>query len=290
MQQKPLFSVLIANHNDGQYLQDTIESIFNQTYENWEVIIVDDKSSDNSFDIYNKYQKDSRIRIFLNKTNRGCGYTKKRCVEKAHGEICGFVDADDCLAQYAIEKMVSLHQKNPKCSLIYSKFYYTDNLLNIISTSTHQCKIPSGLSFLTCDIPGAISHFATFKRSKYEETIGIDENMPRAIDIDLYLKLEEIGDTLFFDEPLYYYRCNTGNNTSLGESNARKALYWNYYCRINACNRRNLAAEEIVFPSIEKNHDEENREWYRIGAEKVRDSLAYKIGKKLLTPFIWIKE
>lgn len=290
MQQRPLFSVLIANHNDGQYIQDTIESIFCQTYENWEIIIVDDKSTDNSFDILNKYKDNSRVYIYYNDINKGCGFTKKRCIEMSHGDICGFVDADDCITSDAIQTMISAHLQNPSCSLIYSRFYYTDNRLKITSLSSHQYDIPKESSFLTCNIPGAISHFATFKKSCYKKTIGIDENMLRAVDIDLYLKLEEVGETFFIDKPLYFYRNNTGNNISLGDINNRKALYWNYYCRINACNRRNLSAEEIVFPTIDNMHSEENKEWYEQGREKTRESLSYRIGKKILLPFTWIRK
>ncbi len=78
MEEHPLFSVLIANYNDGKYLQEAIESIFAQTYDNWEIIIVDDGSTDNSRDIYDKYKEDRRFHIFFNERNMGCGYTKKK--------------------------------------------------------------------------------------------------------------------------------------------------------------------------------------------------------------------
>ena len=80
------FSVLIANYNNGQYLQDALNSVFNQTYSNWEIIIVDDCSTDNSHELYNNYVDDSRIHIYYNNRNYGCGYTKRRCVELAHGD------------------------------------------------------------------------------------------------------------------------------------------------------------------------------------------------------------
>ena len=53
---EPLFSVLVANYNNGRYLEECLKSIFNQTYKNWEIIIVDDFSTDNSHDVYKKYQ------------------------------------------------------------------------------------------------------------------------------------------------------------------------------------------------------------------------------------------
>ena len=95
MNDNPLFSVLIANYNNGKYLMDAIKSVYEQTYTHWEIILVDDASTDNSHELYKELEKDERIRIFYNDENHGCGYTKRRCAELANGELCGFLDPDD---------------------------------------------------------------------------------------------------------------------------------------------------------------------------------------------------
>jgi glycosyltransferase involved in cell wall biosynthesis len=110
---KPLFSVLIANFNNVKTIDNAIDSVFQQTFKNWEIVIVDDGSTDNSCDIYKKYEQDSRFKIFYNKKNRGCGYTKSQCVELAEGDLCGFLDADDALSKNALEIMVNLHKNKP---------------------------------------------------------------------------------------------------------------------------------------------------------------------------------
>ena len=79
----PLFSILIANYNNGAFLQEAIDSVLAQTYGHWEVILVDDKSTDDSPAIYEKYSADSRFKIYYNDKNRGCGFTKHRCAELA---------------------------------------------------------------------------------------------------------------------------------------------------------------------------------------------------------------
>ncbi|MBR5957742.1 MAG: glycosyltransferase family 2 protein [Salinivirgaceae bacterium] len=83
----PLFSVLIANYNNGRYLQEAVDSVRSQTYTNWEIILVDDASTDNSKELYKELEKDSHIHIFYNEENKGCGYTKRRCAELAKGEV-----------------------------------------------------------------------------------------------------------------------------------------------------------------------------------------------------------
>ena len=88
---QPLFSVLIANHNDSKYLMEAVESVEAQTYTRWEIIIVDDGSTDNSKELFQELEKNPRIRVFCNGENKGCGFTKRRCLEEAKGEICGFL-------------------------------------------------------------------------------------------------------------------------------------------------------------------------------------------------------
>lgn len=105
-----MFSVLIANYNNGQYIQEAIDSIIAQTYNDWEIVIVDDGSNDNSANIYRQYNNE-RIRIYYNGQNKGCTYSKWRCIEECKGELFGFLDADDTLMPDALECMVNEHKK-----------------------------------------------------------------------------------------------------------------------------------------------------------------------------------
>lgn len=131
----PLFSVLVANYNCGQYLQQAIDSVLVQDYKSIEIVILDDGSTDNSRNIYDKYSEDERFRIIYNEKNRGVGYAKRRLIESANGEFCGFLDADDALCGGAILTMVTAHKEHPDCSVMLSRHYNCDDQLNIISES-----------------------------------------------------------------------------------------------------------------------------------------------------------
>ena len=120
MSTTPLFSVLIANYNNGQYIKEAIESVKAQDYNNWEIIIVDDASIDNSKDIYNEYSNDNRIKIYYNYENKGVTYSKWKCLEYAKGDICGFLDADDTIQPHALSLMISEHLKDEDISIISS--------------------------------------------------------------------------------------------------------------------------------------------------------------------------
>jgi glycosyltransferase involved in cell wall biosynthesis len=201
----PLFSILIANYNNGLYLEKCLHSIFSQTYENWEIILFDDGSTDNSLDIYQKYENHSQIKIIKLFPNKGCGFAKRKCVEAASGEICGFVDADDALAPDALNILVKQHLDNPNHSIVYSTHYNCSNELVPLNIAEQVGPIPYG-QFSWMNKRPVISHFATFKRKNYRQTEGITPWLQKAVDKDLYYKLEETGPTLFVNQPLYFYR------------------------------------------------------------------------------------
>lgn len=272
------FSVLIANYNNGKFILDAINSVKHQSCSNWELIIIDDCSTDNSADIYKSLERDDRIHIFFNEHNMGQGYTKHQCVLRAEGEICGFLDPDDALAEDAIKIMVEEHRKHPDASLINSTRYDTDEKLNVLSICTYGCSIPSDQTFLS--YRKGITHFATFKKKYYEMTEGIGTFMSRAPDHDLYYKLEEVGNVFFVDKPLYYYRQNTGINFSLGDENMLKAHAWDIYAMINACRRRDISIEKnaLKYVDVFVNYG------INLGANKVRESKSFKLGHFLLHP------
>ncbi len=284
MNEQPLFSILIANHNDGKYIKDALASVEKQTYKNYEVVIVDDGSNDDSNVILKELESKSNYRVYYNDGNHGCGFTKRKCVDLANGDICGFLDADDALTPDALEVMVASHLKHPATSIIYSRYHFCNKDLVPLYISNHQCTIPDNSSFLEYK-RGAISHFVTFKKSFYYMTLGINDQFRIAEDLDLYFKMEEVGKTLFIDKPLYYYRNGTGNNTSLNE-NVVKASYWEIIAKTEACRRRNLSYEAVELPMIE----EITNSILSYKTDKITHSKEYKLGYYFLHPIFTIKK
>jgi len=234
----PLFSILLANYNNSSFIDECLESIYKQSYTNWEVIFIDDYSTDNSLGVISNYtNKDSRIKVFVNESNKGCGFTKARCIQLASGEICGFLDTDDALMSNALEIMVKKHIAYSNASIVYSRHYNCDKKLKIQDISPDDTG-----KFVSQLATPLISHFVSFKKKMYDQTIGIDTYMKRAIDQDLYLKLEEKGAVIFIPEILYLYRRNN-NSISLND-NEYKAKAWHIYANGNACKRRNLSLDD----------------------------------------------
>ena len=278
----PLFSVLIANYNNGCYLQEAIDSVLEQDYGNWEIVIVDDKSTDDSFKIYEKYKEDGRFHVYFNEENKGAGYTKNRCVQMAKGEICGFVDPDDKLAEKdALAVMVETHLATPDASMVYSGYYETDEKLNVIKEK-HGIGIADSNSALeSCSWP--FRHFVSFKKSAYDKTVGIDTLMKRAVDYDMYYKLEEVGRIIHLDRVLYYYRQNP-HSISLNDGEIKSRVWHSYAC-IEAMKRRGLKDENLMFFPIE----DAFRVAYLKGVEHEKQTKTYKVGKAVLKPIELIR-
>ena len=271
----PLFSVLIANYNNGQYLMGAIDSVRQQAYSNWEIVLVDDGSSDNSNELYKELELDSRIRVFRNGKNMGCGYTKRRCVEESSGELCGFLDPDDEILPNALEVMVETHRNHPEVSLVTSRYYFCDEQLKPYRES-RPLVIPEGKDFFTMAAYTA-EVFSAFKRSVYDRTEGISTLYHLGVDQDLYFKLEEVAPILPINDLTYKYRIYKGSISS----NELRARYWNMIIHHDVCLRRGLNPDDYSFKDmfvIQK-----------YCQDQVRQSVAYRLGRTLLQPINCVK-
>ncbi len=233
----PLFSCLIANYNNREYLDDCFKSIISQSYRNLEIVIVDDCSTDNSWEFISNYEFPTSylVKKYLMHKNFGCGSAKRKCVELATGDICGFVDPDDTIELIAVERMVNVHYENPDVSLVSSKFKYVNQNLEFVKFGDIGQIIPKGESYLTFG-NNAITALSTFKRSRYQLTDGINPHLKRAVDQDLYYRLEEVGDILFLNEFLYNYRI-TEKSISANQ-NSFRAEYWHIFVVMNDAIKR----------------------------------------------------
>ena len=241
-----LFSILIAQYNNGHFFEDCYNSIITQTWRNWEVVIVDDGSTDNSVALIRKLiASDPRFRLYENDRNRGCGYTKRRCAALAKGEILGFLDPDDFLTEDALKSMVDVFIEKKQVAIVTSKYRKVSSQKVFLGEGTHGESIPIGFSYLTYG-KGAMTHFASFRNSLYKRSLGIDSKMNRAVDQDLYLKLEEQGEHHFLNKILYNYRIHD-KNISLDE-NKHKARYWHFYAINKAYKRRKT--ENFLAPNF----------------------------------------
>ena len=128
MKNNPLISIVMGIYNCEEYLSDSIESIINQTYENWELIMCDDGSSDYTLKIAQKYEKKypSKIKVLINEKNMGLNYTLNKCIDYAKGEYIGRQDGDDISLPNRFEIEMKFLLNNPDYSLVSSNMIFFD--------------------------------------------------------------------------------------------------------------------------------------------------------------------
>ena len=111
--QEPLVSVIMPAYNAEKYISESIESVLAQSYKNWELLITDDRSTDNTQQIIKEYAiKDQRIKLFINDQNGGAGVARNNSIKQASGRFIAFLDADDQWLPEKLTKQISFMLKN----------------------------------------------------------------------------------------------------------------------------------------------------------------------------------
>lgn len=231
------FSILIAHYNNFEYFKDCYQSIINQSYPNFEVIILDDCSTDGSYEKVKDWVKnDQRFKVFQNSENKGVGYTKGKLIELATGEVCGFLDPDDALVHNALEISIKAYE-NQSIIATYSQFYLCNYHLEIQKIFPNTRKIRNGRpTFLNINFE--VAHFFTFRKNAYLKTEKMGDYRI-AEDQDLYLKLYEKGYFAYIPKPLLLYRLHDKGLSHDKEKIKYKNIIWDKVLR-NALKRRNI--------------------------------------------------
>jgi len=211
MNPEPLVSVLMTAYNRELYISEAIVSILNQTYRNFELIIVDDASVDSTREIVKHYlQHDSRIKFYCNESNIGQFKNRSRAASYAKGEFIIFCDSDDTFNYDALEYIVNSFTLNPDAQ--HSSIYYGGNNAPFLMSSevairTHFLK----KNILYCG-PSAFA----FKKDFYNKMKGYPDKYDVAGDTYFNIKTTSNSPILFLPYRYLNYRIHQGqeiNNT-----------------------------------------------------------------------------
>ena len=227
------FSILMTNFNNGQYIEIAIDSVISQTYPLWELVIVDDNSTDDSIEKIKPFLKDKRIKIIIHKNNSGYAAALKTAIDNSKNEIIGILDSDDKLHEEALEVIAKAYNDNPDCGFIYSTMWDCDaNLENCTLNKDIEEIYPPKTNIFQ----NRISHFKTFTKEAYQETSGFVPEQRKAVDKDIIYKLEEVTKFKFVNLPLYYYRQHSGGISQV--KNIKSAYVYSYIAKTKAYHRR----------------------------------------------------
>jgi len=223
-------SIITPSYGSEKFISQTIESVIAQIYQNWEMIIVDDVSPDNSNEIIESYmKKDSRIKLIKLEKNSGPAVARNRAIKEAQGRYIAFLDADDLWMPEKLEKQIDFMQKN-NLSFTYSAYKLVDEEDNKKGTFIPPENISYKSILKTNPIGCLTAIYDTQKLGKIYMP-----NILKRQDYGLWLKiLKEIRQTKGILEPLAIYRLR---KNSVSSNKLKAAQYqWKIYREVEKLN------------------------------------------------------
>lgn len=216
-----MISIIMPSYNTANYIEASIESVRHQTYENWELIIVDDCSTDDTDEVVRPFLSDRRIRYLKNEQNSGAAISRNRALREAKGKWIAFLDSDDLWLPEKLEKQVAFMEQNG-----YHFSYTNYEEINMAGEKTGvrvtgPKKITKTGMFNYC-WPGCLTVM-------YDaETVGLIQiaDIKKNNDYAMWLKVCRKADCYLLDECLAQYR--RGRAGSVSTHSVKTMVGWHY--------------------------------------------------------------
>lgn len=209
----PTFSVIIDTYNQAQFIHKTISSVLEQTYQDFEIIVVDDGSTDDTGSVVKTFT-DPRLK-YIYQENAGQANTLNIGIKNSSGKYIAFLDGDDFFLPHRLEAHIQILEERPEIGLVASGYVYVDETGQITHENqawqdTPQLDLETWL-FYCPTAPSAVS----VRRNWLEKVGGFDENLPCGIDYDLWIRLAYAGCRSAWAETLVCaYRRHSDNQTN----------------------------------------------------------------------------
>ena len=223
-QSMPTVSVIIPTYNSAQYVVEAVESVLAQTWQDFEILVIDDGSTDETEQVLRRYKNPVR---YLHQSNGGVAVARNRGIQESRGRYLAFLDADDTWLPDKLEFQINELQKHPQTQACYSAFTIVDADLNPLGISRSQRQNSALEDLLTHgNIIGSICTVLC-ERSLFDEVGGFDPKLSQCADWDMWVRLAAHTEFLYLDEPLVTYRqhsTNMSRNAPLLEHDSLQVL------------------------------------------------------------------
>lgn len=229
MNDRPMVSVITPVYNHEQFVGEAIKSVIDQTYRNWEMLVIDDYSTDKSWEIIQEWaRKDSRIRAFRNDTNKGLVPNWKFLIDNSKGDHIAFLEGDDVLCAENLEKKVAVFERYADLGMVYCDFAMIDDAGKTIIPDYYR-KVPVKTYRNEAIRPeeylsSRYAPFSTYSQVMIQRSVLAVSGYPRSLDENAKVFLPSDWDfnfrvstknmVYFLDDILLRYRKHNGNNSS----------------------------------------------------------------------------
>ena len=204
-----LVSIIMNCHNGEKFLSESLKSVLNQTYRNWEIIFFDNVSNDSSKEILKKFN-DKRIKYFRTNELLDLYNARNLAIEKCNGDYISFLDTDDLWVPDKLDKQLNFIKQNKQFKIVYSN-YYVLNDKKKKKFVKHKMQLPSGsitqklLDYYSLGIATVLLEKSIFKKFKFNEIYNIIG------DFDYFIRLSQKFEIGSIQEPLAFYRLHESN-------------------------------------------------------------------------------
>lgn len=200
---KPAISLIITAYNRADYIAAAIGSVLRQTRKDFELVVWDDESTDNTVEVAKRAAgTDPRVRIVVGR-HGGMAAGLNGAAKLLSAPYFGWVDSDDALAPTALEETAAILDARPEIGMVYTN-YMTINQSGKVMGLGSRTKIPYSKDRMLVDF--MTFHFRLVRRELFDRAGGADTTQTYALDYDLCLKWSEMADVYHLKKPLYFYR------------------------------------------------------------------------------------
>jgi glycosyltransferase involved in cell wall biosynthesis len=255
----PKVSVCIPVYNGEKHLEKAIKSVLNQSFKDFELVIVDNASTDKTQEVINGFT-DHRIKRFRNEKNLGMVGNWNRCLDHSNGEFIQFIFHDDYITENCLEKKVMAFNIDKDIGLVFSATYIVNDNETIVikRRELHSDKLFDGKkiayqSFVRKNIYGEPSN-VMFKKELSNKVGYFDERLCYAIDWDYWIKLSMLGKVYYVSEFLTYFRISDTSATSNLMKQKEKLALDDHQLIENCLNNQELKLNgiDILFHKINR--------------------------------------
>ncbi len=221
-----LVSIITPSYNSEKYIEETIQSVISQTYKDWEMIIVDDRSGDSTCEKVEKIaESEPRVKLFRQETNGGAAKARNRALDESKGRFIAYLDADDIWYPEKLEKQVDFMLKN-KAGFSCASYEVIDDSGNSLNKEVHMLPKVDYVGFLTNNLLQTVGIMAD--TNIVDKSLLHMPDLRRRQDAATWLQVLKAGNDCFgIDEVLAKYR-RAANSLSSNKFKAVKGI-WQLY-------------------------------------------------------------
>lgn len=235
-----LVSIVMPSYNSEKFIKDSIESVLNQTYPFWELLIVDDCSIDKSMEIIKSF-KDERIKLFQNEVNSGAAVSRNRALREACGKWIAFLDADDIWLPTKLEEQLQfMADKDYHFTFTDYRICVNGKLENVIRIAPNKVNFKKIKKYC---------YFSTITVMYDAEKIGLIQigNIKKNNDYAMWLKALKLADAYRYPKCLSFY---IKHENSISSGSKLKLIKWHYILFRNECGHSRIHSIALTIGNL----------------------------------------